>query len=250
MLDGRREQTRLRRLLEARPERDGRERDDTRERSSGRSRRTAPGGGREDRHRDDGEHRPLRIHARGAEREDGETREGRERNGRDPIGLGGIVGDTKMRLDRHERARERQLNGHVHEQRRRPGCREACTDRLQQYEPPDDAAGNSGRCEPEPAAQARERVGCSGHDRQIDHQRPRVRLRGLDQHRHDESAGETETGESGPVQRRCEHGRNRDRAERDERRPRTDEIVQGMRGIDGAEGARGARGRQNSGNMR
>ena len=65
-VQGGREQLRIGRRLEARPGGDRSERDDASQRR-GRSRgRAAPGGDGEDRHGDDGEHCPPRIHARGA----------------------------------------------------------------------------------------------------------------------------------------------------------------------------------------
>ena len=120
----RREQPRVGRRLEPWPGGDRPQRNDARQRGSRCRRRAAPSGSAEDRHGDDGEGRPPGIHARCPEGQDGKHRQGRKCGGGDPVGLRGIVGNGQVRLDGHERGGERELDGNVDEQRRRPrNCR-------------------------------------------------------------------------------------------------------------------------------
>ncbi len=108
--------------------------------AAGSRRRASPSGSAEDRHGDDGEGHPPGIHARGAEGQDGKHRQSRKRGGGDPIGLGGIVGNGQMRLDRHERGGERKLDGNVDEERRRPRDFAAQVHAAGQREAPDHGA--------------------------------------------------------------------------------------------------------------
>ena len=191
-----------------------------------------------------------RVHARGAQGQDGEDGQGGQRGGGDPVGLGGIVGNGQMRLDRHEGGGERQLDGNVNEERRRPKDFAAQVHAAAQREAPDHRACDRRSGEPQPAAQAGKRIGGTCDDGEIDHERPGVGLLGLDEQRHDERAREPEAGKRRPMQGGGKHGGDADGAEQDEGRGRADELVQRMRGVDGAERADGARGGQDARDVR
>ena len=186
---------------------------------SGRGRRrSAPGGRGKNCHDDDREDRPLRIHARGPECQDGQRRQGGKCRAGNPVGLGGIVGCGKMRLDRHEGGGERKLNGDVNEQRRRPEVCAVSVNGPDQRQAPDHGARDRCGSQPQPTPQTRKRKCGPRDDCEIEDERPGIWLLGLDQQRHGERAGEPQASQCRAVQRGGEHGGDADRAKHEKGR--------------------------------
>ena len=104
-------------------------------------------------------------------------------------------------------------------------------------EAPQDSANRGSQPQPQPFAQARESIGRSANDQDINDYRPGRRLARRDQERRCQRADETDAGKHGAMQRCGEHARDTDHAQRDKSKSRSDEFVKRMRGIDGAERA-------------
>ena len=138
----------------------------------------------------------------------------------------------------------------VHEQRRRPVAGDAGVDLAQQGEAPEEHAHHHRGGEPQPAAEAGERVGGAGDDGEIDHQRPGARRLRRHEQRHHQRARQPEARQRRSVQGGGQHGGDADDAEQDEGGGRADELVERVRGIDGAERADGAGGGEDARHMR
>ena len=87
---------------------------------------------------------------------------------------------------------------------------------LQAGEGPQQREHNRGGREPAPQPHARQAEGGGGDDREIDVERPKVRLAGRDQDRRHEGADDAETGERRPVQQRGGQRAQCDQPEQDE----------------------------------
>ena len=124
------------------------------------------------------------------------------------------------------------------EQCGRPAACAVAVDLAHQGETPEEHAHNHCGRQPQPAAQAGERVGRSGDNAEIDHQRPGARRLRRDEHRHHERAGKPKARQRRSVQGGGQHGGNADDAEENEGRGWADEAVERVRGIGGTERAR------------
>ena len=98
--------------------------------------------------------------------------------------------------------------------------------RFESWKRPERAEHDRGEREPAPHPDAGEHEGGGGHDREVDVERPEIRLLGRDQQRRHIGADEAEPGERRSVQQRgCERG-ERDDAEQDEGDAGIEEIVE------------------------
>ena len=88
------------------------------------------------------------------------------------------------------------------------------------------------------------------HHSEIKHERPWTGLLRLNQQRDHERAREAEPRQRRPVQGRCKHGRNADRAERNKSDAWADELVERVRRVDRAERADRTGAGQDAGNVR
>ena len=107
-------------------------------------------------------------------------------------------------------------------------------------EGPGQDAGRGRKGEPAPQAKARDPIGGQDHEDEIDHQRPGLRFVRGDEERASHGAEQAERGEDRAMQRRRNHGEDRDEAEQDEGRRRADQIVERVRCIGRGEGAAGS----------
>ena len=105
-----------------------------------------------------------------------------------------------------------------------------------QQEAPGEAAAGGRQRQPQPAAQARQRIGGDRDRREVEDDRPRRGMIGGNEQRRDLGADKAEAGERRPVQRGERQRRQSHGAEREERRARADESVERVRGVDAAEG--------------
>ena len=97
---------------------------------------------------------------------------------------------------------------------------------MQAGERPQQRERDRGDREPAPQPDARQAESGCGDDREIDVERPEVRLAGRDQDRRHEGADDAETGERRPVQQRRGKRAQRHQSEQDERGGRHQEAVQ------------------------
>ena len=188
----------------------------------------------------------MPVHAGGPESQDGKSCQRRQRQGRDPIGLGGSVGSGQMRLDGHECGGKGELQANMNEQRGRPFTGSSADDRSEQRKTPNNRAGNRRTGKPQPPPNPRQRIGGTRHHREIEHDGPWAGLLRVDKKRNGERTGEAEASQRGSVQSGSKHGGNADGTQHDEGRCGTDELVERVRGIDRAEGADSTRGCQHA----
>jgi hypothetical protein len=166
--------------------------------------------------------------------------------GRDRIDRNVLVPGPGMRRegdkDRRERRGEKRLD--------QPRMEEIGGILVCEHDRPErpDAGGGAG--EPEPAAQARQRVGGAGDDGEIKDDRPWIGVRSRHQQGRDARADEPEAGERWPVQDRGQDRRERDGPEGDEGHGRANETIEPVRGVDRAERGDRPRRRQYGGRLR
>ena len=115
---------------------------------------------------------------------------------------------------------------------------------LQAGERPEQREHDGGDRKPAPHPHPRQAEGGRGDDREIDVERPEVRLAGGDQDRRDEGGGDAEPGQRRPVQQCRGQRAHRDQPEQDEGGGGHQEAVQRIGCVDGREGHRRAGGGQ------
>ncbi len=153
---------------------------------------------------------------------------GRERAGRDRLDLAFIRGRAEHEATYHEECGEDEAGQHV--ERVRGHHRRAA---LQAGKGPQQREGNGGDREPAPHPDARQAERRRSDDREVDVERPEIRLAGRDQDRGCERADDAETGQRRPMQQRSGQRAHRHHAEQHEGGGGYQEFVQRVGRIDG-----------------
>ena len=142
-----------------------------------------------------------------------------------------IVRRRQMRQEGEESRRQRGRHDGLHQR-----CMEEIGRALRdQHQRPQTGADRGGRRQPQPAPDARQRIGRACRRREVEDDGPRVRLSGRNQQRRGEGADEAETGERGAMQGGGQDRGDRDEAERDKGGRWADKAIEAMRRVDGAE---------------